>query len=71
LIWIGSLKVEWAVRPTSSKSASIPNDVMHITIFSSLWSLVAIMLYKDVLPILANLSRKNVIPLCSFILCSN
>jgi hypothetical protein len=49
LIWIGSLKVEWVVHPTSSKSPSIPYDVTHITIFSSLHNLAAIVLYKDIL----------------------
>jgi hypothetical protein len=66
LIWIGSLKVEWEVCPTSSKSAAIPYDVTHITIFSSLQSLTTIMLYKKVLPVPASPSRKNVVPLCSF-----
>jgi hypothetical protein len=52
LIWIGSLKVKWVVCPTSSKSAAIPYDLTHITIFSSGRNLTAIMFYKNVLTIL-------------------
>jgi hypothetical protein len=67
LIWIGRLKVEWVVRLTTSKVATIPNDVTHITIFSSLQNLTMIVLYKNVLFVLVGPSRKNVVPFCSII----
>ncbi len=66
LIWIGSLKVEWAICLTS-KSATIPDDITHITIFFSLQNLIVIVLYKNVSFVLACPLKKNVVPLCSII----
>ncbi len=67
LIWIGSLKVKWVVRLTTSKNATILDDVTHITIFSSLQNLTMIVLYINVLFVLASPLRKNVVPLCLII----
>jgi hypothetical protein len=54
-------------RLTTCKSVAIPNDVMHIIIFSSLQSLTMIVLYNNVLFVLVGSSRKNVVLLCSLI----
>jgi hypothetical protein len=61
LIWIGSLKVEWAVRLTN-KNATIPDDVTHI-----IQNLIMIVLYTNVLFIPVGPSRKNVVPFYSII----
>jgi hypothetical protein len=52
---------------STSKNATIPNDITHITIFFQLQNLIMIMLYKNVLFVPAGPSRKNVVPLCSII----
>jgi hypothetical protein len=51
----------------TNKSATIPNDVTHIIIFFSLQNLTMIVLYKKKLFVPTSPSKKNVVPLCSFI----